>query len=120
MRFILIFAISAIIFACNTAKETPINPEKEVEIVEEKVEELKKPEIIIGKVRVSKEGEGCPVLIEAYRNGEMFILYPLNLIERYKLDGMKIKFTYTPSKAPLPANCQADVVGVLENTMPLY
>lgn len=120
MKFILIFPILAVAFSCSTAKETPLNPEQEVKIVEEKIEEVKEPEIIVGKVRVSKEGEGCPLLIEAFRNGEMFILYPINLIEKYKVDGLKIKFTYTESKALLPDNCQADVVGVLENTTLLY
>ncbi len=120
MRFILIFAILAITFGCSTAKETPVSPEKEVKIVEEKIEEAKEPEILVGKVRVSKEGEGCPLYIEAYRNGEMFLVYPLNLIEKYKLDGLKIKFTLTESKAPLPDNCSNAVVGVLENTTLLY
>jgi hypothetical protein len=120
MRFILIFAILAITFGCSTAKETPVSTEKEVKIVEEKIEEVKEPEVLVGKVRVSKEGEGCPLYIEAYRNGEMFLVYPLNLIERYKLDGLKIKFTYTESKALLPDNCSDAVVVVLENTTLLY
>lgn len=125
MKFILIFSVLAATFGCSTAKETSVNPEKEVKIVEEKIEEVKieevkKPEIIVGRVMISKEGEGCPLLIEAFRNGEMFILYPLNLIEKYKVDGLKIKFTFTESKALLPDNCKADVVGVLENTSPLY
>ena len=120
MKFILIFPFLAVTFSCSTAKETQVIPEQEVEIVEEKIEEVKEPEIIVGRVRVSKEGEGCPLLIEAFRNGEMFILYPMNLIEKYKVDGLKIKFTYTESRAPLPDNCSKAVVGVLENTTLMY
>jgi hypothetical protein len=112
--------ILAVTFACSITKETPVNPVKEVKIVEEKTEEAKEPEILVGKVRVSSEGEGCPLYIEAYRNGEMFLLYPLNLIEKYRIDGLKIKFTYTESKAPLPDNCPSAIVGVLENTTLLY
>lgn len=120
MKFILIFAILAVIFSCSTAKETPVVPEQEVKIVEEKIEEVKAPEMLSGKVRVSKEGEGCPLYIEAFKDGEMFLLYPLNLIEKYKIDGLKIKFMYIESKAPLPDNCSSAIVGVLENTTLLY
>jgi hypothetical protein len=119
MKYILIFAILVAIFSCSTAKETPVNPEKELEIVEEKIEEIK-DEILVGKVHVSNEGEGCPFYIEAFRNGEMFLLYPVNLIEKYKIDGVKIKFSYIESKAPLPDNCPAAVVGVLDNITLLH
>jgi hypothetical protein len=115
MKFILIFSVLSAIFSCSAVKETPVNPEKVVNVIEDKVDELNEPEMIVGKVRVSKEATGCQIFIEAFRNGEMFLLYPINLTEKYKVDGIKIKFSFTESKAPLPENCPAAIVGVLEN-----
>jgi hypothetical protein len=67
-----------------------------------------------GKVFVSYKG--CPAIIETMVDGNAVKMYPVNLKDEFKQDGLKIKFTFTPSKAPQPEGCTLiDMVVAIEN-----
>jgi hypothetical protein len=74
----------------------------------------------LGKVHVSKNG-ACPIhiTIEGVFSKSSIIefqtLYPINLGNKFKKDGMYIQFNYTPSRAMSPEGCDTDAVVSLEN-----
>lgn len=58
-----------------------------------------------GIVRISNGESDCAVRIESDAAGDSEGFYPVNLDEKFKKDGLKIYFSYSPSRAPLPDNC---------------
>jgi hypothetical protein len=66
-----------------------------------------------GVVRVSSNDSDCPLVIELVSDSRVF--YPLGLDEKYKIDGLKIKFTYSLSRAPLPEKCYGKVAVILDS-----
>lgn len=67
---------------------------------------------LTGKVLLN---EKCPFFIETFENGQMVRMYPVNLADEFKKQGCKIRFTYLPSRAMQPSECQVDKVVVVEN-----
>lgn len=108
MKYVLVLLVSFGLFSCNTTKAV-----KEYDQVEETANDGK----LLGVIRIS--GKGCSPIIEATENGELIKMYPVNLDESLKTDGLKIKFNYLPSKAMQPENCviQLRVISV-ENVEP--
>jgi len=76
-------------------------------------------ETYIGMVHVNEDG--CPfyISISEELNPNKAIdfqkIYPLNLKDGMKKKGLKVKFTYTLSKAMNPEGCTADAVVQLES-----
>lgn len=68
---------------------------------------------ISGKVYISSEG--CPFYIIAIEEGKEVKMYPVNLEESFKKNGIKIKFSYNLSRAMQPSNCQVDKVVSVSN-----
>lgn len=69
---------------------------------------------ISGKVFVSYKG--CPAIIETMVDGNSVKMYPVNLPDEFKMDGLKIKFNFAPSKAMQPEGCTLiDQVVSVEN-----
>lgn len=127
MKF-LVFAISMMtIIACGNQKETA----QEVEAVEAEIENAEdsstsEPEEdvdndveetrnyrVVGIVHVS--ATDCPVYIEARLENETVSMYPMNLDNRFKKEGMKIKFAYTLSRGAQPTSCDIDMVVALND-----
>lgn len=104
----LLFALFSAIFlfaACSTSKYLSSNGSGESTQVDERLS---------GKVFVSYKG--CPAIIETMVDGNSVKMYPVNLQDEFKQDGLKIKFTFTPSKAPQPEGCTLiDMVVAIEN-----
>lgn len=73
---------------------------------------------LVGKVRMGQKEE-CPYFLETYENGKSITMYPVNLDDTYKIEGVKIKFDYTPSRAMQPENCSVDKVVSLNNVTQL-
>ena len=94
--------------ACSSAKEVIIDQQQEETAVDGKIS---------GVIRISNNG--CSPIIEATENGELVKMYPVNLDESYKSDGLKIRFTYIPSRAMQPDACtfQLKVISI-ENVEP--
>ena len=74
----------------------------------------------LGKVHVSKN-DACRlyITIEGVFSKSSIIefhtLYPINLDQKFKKDGMYLQFNYTPSRAMSPEGCATDAVVSLEN-----
>lgn len=74
----------------------------------------------LGKVHVSKD-DACPIYITiegVFSKSsiiEFHTLYPINLDQKFKKDGMYIQFNYTTSRAMSPEGCATDGVVSLEN-----
>ena len=102
--------------ACGNQKETI----KDKEVVEEEVETVVEEEIetvveegnenyrVVGIVHISETE--CPIYIETKLKDSTVNMYPMNLEEKYKRDGMKLKFDYALSRGAQPVNCDVDMV----------
>lgn len=69
-----------------------------------------------GMVHVSKE---CGVVITITENGSELNLYPVNLSDEFKKDGLLLTFTSLPSRAMQPAGCSVDRVVSVDNVKKL-
>lgn len=123
--YALLFGFGFLITSCGTGKEIvedkTTDVENTAETVEEEVEETKEVmegEMdqnyrIMGMVHVD-DGE-CPIWIEARGKDGLLKIYPIGLDDKYKKEGMKIKFAYTKSMAQQPEGCDIDLVAVLSD-----
>jgi hypothetical protein len=74
----------------------------------------------LGKVHVSKN-EACPIYITiegVFSKSsivEFHTLYPVNLANKFKKNGIYLQFNYTPSRAMSPEGCNTDAIVSLEN-----
>jgi hypothetical protein len=69
---------------------------------------------LIGTVHVGDSE--CPVVISTKENGADKRYYPANIADSLKVDGRKIIFTFSPSRAPQPAGCDVDMTIALLTT----
>ncbi len=67
-----------------------------------------------GIITTAFASAGCPLLIQLQPAGEVEYLIPIALDDRYKKDGMRLKFTSRPSKAS-SGNCGKGQPAILEN-----
>jgi hypothetical protein len=100
-----LFFLTAIILltACTTQKEIA-NSENNGEHLSENVEDG----FTVGIVRITDKG--CYCYLEVNENGSLLKMYPVNLDEKYKKEGVRLKFTYNVSRAMQPENCFVDKV----------
>lgn len=107
MKSVLFIAYLVISTACASQKEITA-PVDNVSI-----ENSEQDKMLTGTVRVSDRG--CPLFLEVYENGKLITMYPVNLDEKLKIDGTRIKFSYIPSRAMQPEKCLVDkVVSLVE------
>ncbi len=83
-------------------------------------DQTKESAIYMGIVHLNENG--CPYFIEIstclVSNLSYYIgknVYPIQLDEKFKKEGLKVEFNLTVSKAPSPADCQIDYVVSLDN-----
>ena len=69
-------------------------------------------ERVIGIVHLS---ETCGALITAQVGNREVILFPNNLDDKFKREGMKLKFFFLNSSMPIPNGCTADARGDLKD-----
>jgi hypothetical protein len=93
MKYLIISFLFISMISCRTAEQ----------VSEVSAEQTAVDDRMSGIVRVSYKG--CSPIIEATENGELVKFYPVNLSDKMKVDGMKIKFTYIPSRAQQPETC---------------
>jgi len=103
MKTVILFSVLFFSISCSTQKE----------IIENRTFESEAVQIVKGTVYISEEG--CPVFITAKIDGALVKMYPVNLEEQFKIDGLKIKFSFNLSRAMQPENCKVDKVVSLEN-----
>ncbi len=96
------------IISCGTQRNM-VKEDTEMIIKDTEIEK------IVGTIHVSEDPKSCPVYIEAAENGSIVTMYPVSIDESLKVEGQKIRFTYTVSRAMQPVACKVDKVVVLEN-----
>jgi hypothetical protein len=107
MKFLITFSFFLILTSCSSSKDVVSENQTNtnLEVSDELVEKQK------GKVL---ESDNCPPMIETYEDGKLVILYPVNLADSLKHNGVKLLFTYTLSKAQHPLNCKLDKTVALD------
>jgi hypothetical protein len=58
-----------------------------------------------GEVKISSVDGDCAIWIMSTKTSSFAGFYPVNLDEQFKVNGLKIAFNFTDSRAPLPENC---------------
>lgn len=96
MKILTLFFTVCVLASCATTTKTAAD-------VNTTSESIANDDVTSGIVRT--EYKGCPALIETTEDGQVVKFYPINLDEAFKVNGLKIFFTYTPSKAPQPESC---------------
>jgi hypothetical protein len=112
MRSLFFLTAIIILTACANQKEI-VNSENHGDQVVENVEDG----FTVGMVRITDKG--CFCYLEVNENGALLKMYPVNLDEKYKKEGIRLKFTYNVSRAMQPENCFVDKVVALENVVEL-
>ena len=69
-----------------------------------------------GMVHISKE---CGVVITITENGSELNVYPVNLSDEFKKEGLLLSFTSLPSRAMQPVGCSVDRVVSVDNVKKL-
>lgn len=89
--------IGALLFlvACGTAEDASIGVRSETRVV--------------GVVRTNQVD--CGLVIASENEGQEQVFLPQNLDDKFKIDGMKLKFYYTPQKT-VNQKCKATAVTV--------
>jgi hypothetical protein len=83
----------------NSANENSSTATNETESTEEKVDE---DILVLGIVHTSETG--CKLYIEL-ENEDKDQLYPVNLEDKFKVDGLRLRFSFVYSKAQQPPDC---------------
>lgn len=105
MKFVVISIIALGFLSCTTPKKVT----KENLLLEQ---EILAEERIIGIVHLN---ENCSALITAQVGDREVILYPNNLDDKFKKEGMKLKFFFLNSSMPIPKDCDAVARGDLKD-----
>ncbi len=105
-------------FACGSQKEVAANTVNETsENVEDASDTMNDNFRIVGTVHTIDKG--CGVYIDAKLEDRSVKMYPVNLDEKFSVEGMFIRFTYAPSRAMQPSGCKCDRVVSLSDVTPL-
>lgn len=59
--------------------------------------------------------EGCPIQLDVVEGDLFFEAYPVNLDHEYWKEGLKVKFSYQASKAPIPEACVVQKAIILKD-----
>lgn len=113
MKRIMVIGILLFSFGCANRKERIQEREAHEGQTTEVLDNVNVTERILGTVVAASES--CPVLIDAQVGEKIVKMYPVNLDEKFQKAGMKLKFSYTLSRAQQPENCDVDAVVVLSD-----
>lgn len=94
MKYFLISIVCFGMIACKTSKEVDNY---------EQIEQTASDGKVTGTIKVSNSG--CSPIIEVQEAGDIVKMYPVNLDESLRINGVKIKFNYLPSRAQQPESC---------------
>ncbi len=116
MKSFFIIPISVLLFSCGTPKEVvTVVAEKATNSVEDIVKKPKNYRFI-GTVHLIKEDCGLYILTQT-APGKFEKLYPVHLAEKFKKEGVKIKFKYEFSKVLISKSCPADYTVTIEDVV---
>lgn len=102
-----------VLAACGTNKEVS---DEELESATPPPIEVDAPvdpsiSYVIGEVHLNEDGCSLYISSEDLKDD----LYPVSLDDMFKVDGAKLEFSFTPSRAPLPSGCESCKAVVLQN-----
>jgi hypothetical protein len=107
--------------SCSTQKETTTNPDEQI-LNNINTSNLN-DDLAIDTMRVigtvHMEEKGCLIYIDAKTNFGNTTMYPVNLAEKFKREGLVIRFTYSLSRAMQPNYCKCSRVVSLRDVTPL-
>jgi hypothetical protein len=106
MKLLVLTLVFISLFSCKTTKEvvkTEVLP-----MLEESAST-----ITLGTVRL--QSKGCDLIIEIEENGVKKTFFSFGIEEKFKVEGLRLKFVYTLSRAPKPKDCKCDHVVVLSD-----
>jgi len=106
MKALLLTMFVIALFACKSTKE--VIKTQELSMLEESAT-IK----TLGTVHL--QSQGCDVVIEVEENGVKKIFFPFGIEEKFKVEGLRLKFVYILSRAPQPKDCTCDHVVVLSD-----
>jgi hypothetical protein len=103
---LIIAALAFTVLSCKTSSNAELDSTSK--------EEIANDGSVNGTVYVSLKG--CPALILVDNGTDQVRYYPVNLSDEYKQDGLKISFTFVPSRAMQPEGCTlVDMVVSVDN-----
>ncbi len=110
MKLLFFTSIVFLFFSCGNQKKVAEN--ENIEKVEQVSDQTEEETVVnnfrmVGKVHLTDKG--CMVYIDAKGDGDSIKMYPVNLEDKYNVEGMLIRFTYRPSKAKQPKDCDCDM-----------
>ena len=108
MKNIITLSVLFLALACGNQKEIMQEKEAIEEEIEVVTEETNGNSRVVGVVHVSETE--CPLYIETRLKDSTANMYPMNLEEKYKKEGMRLKFNYALSRGQQPENCDIDFV----------
>ena len=113
MKALLISSVFFLLLACGTQKEVIVNTDSNSQIesnqaIDNTITNTSDTLRIIGTVRTTSKG--CLVYIDAQTNSRSIKMYPVNLDDRFKKEGMFIRFTYALSRGMQPKGCECNQI----------
>ncbi|NVK65768.1 MAG: hypothetical protein HWE22_14335 [Flavobacteriales bacterium] len=69
---------------------------------------------VIATVTTAYQSEGCDVLLEVEVEGEIQLLLPIELEEKFKKQGTKLKITFHPSRI-MHSDCHKGIPIAIDN-----
>ena len=106
MKLLLLTLAFISFFSCKTTKEV---------VKTEVLPILEESASIITLGTVHLQSKGCDVIIEVEENGVKKTLMPFGIEEKFKIEGLRLKFVYILSRAPQPKDCTCDHVVILSD-----
>lgn len=109
MKVFLAMTLAVFLMSCKSTKEVTDNGNPPIE---ETPKEQVDPRVV-GYVKL--QNQGCDVLLEVDLKGEKTLMYPVNLEDKFKKEGLKLMFQYLPSKKAIPLDCKANICIVMSD-----
>ncbi len=99
MKNIFLICFLAFLFSCKQTEKIVKEP------TVEPVENLDKPVNDLRTLGIVRKTENCGFVIKQINNSDSTTYFPTNLPENMKVDGLKLKFLYTPLKISMKIEC---------------
>ncbi len=115
-KFIVVLGIG-LFTSCGSSQNASENLSDQTTKVEEAEENvmsserpLREEDLINVEGTVRVNDKGCPFYIEMIEGDLFSLVYPVNLEDKYKVDGKKLIFNFIPSRAQSVEGCEAQRV----------
>jgi hypothetical protein len=104
MKLIVVSLFLISLCSCCASRKASENKMSNVEETQTEVmTEIKADIRYVGTVHVAETG--CPLWIEVKDSANVFNVYPVNLEDKFKNEGMRLRFNMITSRAPQPQGC---------------